>query len=76
MAKKKYDVAERFQEVARRARETGSINTGPKTQPKPEPVDTTAFSTRPGAVKGPNSGKDINLPLSTAPSFMKKKKNA
>ena len=78
MAKKPYDVAARFQEVAKRARE---INTAPKTTPKPEKssftgkeYDTTAYPTRPGRVKGPNSGKDVNLPLSSAPSFMKKKK--
>lgn len=69
MAKKKYDVAERFQEVARRA--TAGVNTAPKT--KPEPVDTTAFDTRPGRIKGPDSGKDVVLPLSGITTRPKKK---
>lgn len=76
MPDKNYDVASRFQEVAKRAREVGPINTGPKKKPKPEvssftgkKYDTRAddYATRPGRFKGPNSGKDVNLPLSTAP---------
>lgn len=72
MAKKPYDVTERFQEVARRARE---VNTGPskkkvdtrgKSNVQP---DTTTFPTRPGA-KMKKTG-DVNL--SAGPSFMKKK---
>lgn len=43
-----YDVAERFKEVAKRAKEVGPINTGPSKK-KPEPdQDRTAFYTRPG----------------------------
>lgn len=78
MAKQPYDVVKRFQEVAKRAKEVGPIHTGPKKfkkiESKPEPIDEEAYSTRPGRVKGPNSGKDVNLPIDTAPSNRKKKK--
>ena len=68
MAKKKYDVAERFQEVARRARETGNVVTPPKkvdTRGKNDvqPGGDDAYATRPGRFRGPNSGKDVNLPV-------------
>lgn len=67
MAKKGYDVAERFKEVARRASEqdirTGrkkAVDTRGKTDVQP---DDDAYATRPGRFKGPNSGKDVNLPV-------------
>jgi hypothetical protein len=75
MAKKAYDVAERFQEVARRARETGPVHTGPtKKKTQKEEYDADAYATRPGRIKGPNSGKDVNLPVETSPSEEFRKK--
>lgn len=85
MPNKDYDVAKRFTEVARRARE---INTAPKKkiEPKPE-YDANAYDTRPGKPQGsvklyPNgtiksepsmSGKDRNLSVETASPEVRKR---
>lgn len=74
MAKKPYNVAERFQEVARRA---SGINAAPSSQKKMTEAEENdenrrAYESRPGAVRGPNSGKDVNLPLEG--EMLKKKK--
>lgn len=63
--KKPFDVAGAFQEVAKRATATPVINAAPSSQKKAmsNPADDAeAFNTRPGRVKGPNSGRDVNLP--------------
>ena len=71
-----YDVVKRMQEVAKRAKETGPIvNAAPKKK-KPEvnpEDDAEAYRTRPGAMKGPNSGKDVNLPIQGASPEVKKR---
>lgn len=72
----KYDVAARFQEVAKRARETGPINTGPKKkatgQMTNKDVDLiNTASTRPGASMKKTG--DVNLPISTASPEVKKR---
>lgn len=68
----KYDVAARFQEVAKRARETGPIHTGPKKkstgfgQMSNKDVDLiNTASTRPGASMKKTG--DVNLPIDTRP---------
>lgn len=74
-----YDVAKRFQEVAKRARETGPvINAAPKKKPTgfgaktaQEADDAEAFRTRPGAKS--NRRGDVNLPLSGASPEVKKR---
>lgn len=68
----KYDVAARFQEVAKRARETGPINTGAPKKKKPtgqmtnDDVDLiNTAATRPGASMKKTG--DVNLPIDTRP---------
>jgi hypothetical protein len=93
MPNKDYDVAKRFQEVARRA---GEINTAPKKKnARPDSIGTRrptlenlkaftshgqfvsdeqkAYDTRPGRTMGPNSGKDVNLPIETASPEVRKR---
>jgi len=63
MAKKEYDVTKRFLEVAERARQTQPQSKKKKPQPEAPKWDQEAYDTRPGRIKGPNSGKDVNLPF-------------
>lgn len=70
MPNKDYDVAKRFTEVARRARE---INTAPKKKPEPKSeFDANAYVTRPGRLS-PKPSKDVNLPIETASPEVRKR---
>lgn len=70
-----YDVAKRFQEVAKRARETGPINAAPKKKPVARtPTDEeVAYETRPGKPKPGQRRGDVNLPISGASEEVKKR---